>query len=104
MGQSLRNKGLNRAQQVVVSIGWGVLLYVVASYLAIRLAMTNVFGADGWFNYAPNGATLISPEIGGGPQTAEDIVDVVAVGLWVFGSTWLFRTRTITADLVEPLD
>ena len=81
-----------------MSIGLGLLLYELASYVALRLALTDAFGIDGWFNYAPPGAKLASPELGGGAQTAQVIVDVVAVALWVLGSSWLFRTPTTFID------
>lgn len=81
-----------------MSIGLGLLLYEFASYVALRLAMTDAFEIDGWFNYAPPGAKLTPPDLGGGAQTAEVIVDVVAVAFWVLGSSWLFRTPTRFID------
>lgn len=79
---------LNRAQRVVLVIGWGLILATVAAALSAELAPASM--EDGWFNYAPNEGILTGyPD---GANWGRAATWLGAVALWTVGSLLLLRS------------
>ena len=78
---------LNRAQRVVLVVGWGLVLLALARYVVADLDQP---GPADWFNYAPG--TLGSAD-GDDPSVGPLLVWLVATALWVAGSLLLLRTH-----------
>jgi len=82
---------LNRAQRIVVVIGFGAALYVVGAWLSTPGFPMN----SGWVGYAPLSSSFARARLTG---LADLVVWFTLTALWVLGSAYLLRTRASDHD------
>jgi len=83
----------NRAQRVVLVIGWGLILATMAAALSAELAPG--LPEDAWFNYAPNSGVFYSGSPSG-VSWGRALIWLAAIVLWMVGSLLLLRTARPT--------